>query len=125
MHPNRRGLLKAVIIAKLKKTEGVFRCNGPLLTIKSYDKRAVTVLTTIHAAVHVETNKTDAQGNRILKPLTIVNYIKKMGGLRYIRSVHILLQFSVEICNVVEEAVYPSSKYAYSECTYTKFQVWL
>ena len=39
-----------------------------------------SVLTTIHAAVHVETNKTDALGNRILKPLAIVDYIKKMGA---------------------------------------------
>ena len=79
LHPNRRGLPKAEIIAKLKKTEVVFRHNGPQLAIKWCDKRAVTVLNTIHAAVHVETNKTDAQGNRILKPLAIVNCIKKMG----------------------------------------------
>ena len=50
------------------------------MPIKWHDKRAVTVLTTIHAAVHVESNKTDAQGKRILKPLAIVDYIKKMGG---------------------------------------------
>ena len=68
-------------IAKLKKTEAVFRCKGPLLAIKWCDKRAVTVLTTVHAAVHVVTNKTDAWGNRILKPLAIVDYINKMGGL--------------------------------------------
>ena len=62
------------------RTEAVFRHNGPLLAIKWCDKRAVTILTTIHAAVHVEPNKTDAQGNRILKPLPTFNYIKKMGG---------------------------------------------
>ena len=78
--PNRKGLPKAVTTAKLKNTEAVFRCSGLLLAIKWCDKRAVTVLTTTHAAVHVETNKTDAQGNRILKPLVIVNYINKMGG---------------------------------------------
>ena len=92
VYPNRKGLPKAVTTAKLKKTEVVFRCNGPKLTIKWCDKRAVTVLTTIHAAVHAETNKTDAQGNKILKPLAIVDYIKT-GGLWYIRSVDILLQF--------------------------------
>ena len=81
VHPNRKGLPKAVTTAKLQKTEAVFRCNGPPLAIKWCDKRAVTVLTTIHAAVHVETNKTDAQGNRILKPfLAIADYIKKIGG---------------------------------------------
>ena len=77
--PNRKGLPKAVTTAKLKKKEAVFRCNGPLLAIKWCDKRAVTVLTTIHAAVHKETNKTDSQGNRLLKSLAIVDYIKKMG----------------------------------------------
>ena len=78
--PNRRSLPKAVITAKLRKTEAVFRCSGPLLAIKWCDKRAVILLTAIHAAVHVETNKTDAQGNQILKPLGIVSYTKKMGG---------------------------------------------
>ena len=60
--------------------ETVFRCNGPLLAIKWCDKRAITVLTTMHPAIHVDTNRTDAQGNRILKPLAIVNDIKKMEG---------------------------------------------
>ena len=73
-------LPKAVTTAKLKKTEAVFRCNGPLLAIKWCDKRAVTVLTTIHAAVYVVTNKTDAWGNRILKPLANVDYINRMGS---------------------------------------------
>ena len=76
-----RDLPKAVITAKLKKTEAIFRCNGQLLAIKWCDNRAVTVLIIIHAAVHVETKKTDAQENRILKSLATVNYIKKMGGL--------------------------------------------
>ena len=50
------------------------------MAIKWCDKRAVTVLTTIHAAVNVATNKTDSQGNGILKPLAIVDYINNMGG---------------------------------------------
>ena len=77
---NRKGQPKTVTTAKLKKTEAVFRHNGPLLAIKWCDKRAVTVVTTIHAAVHVATNKTDAWKNRILKLLAIVDYINKMGG---------------------------------------------
>ena len=79
VHPNWKGLPKAVTTAKLKKTEAVFRCSGTLLAIKWCDKRAVTVLTTIHAAVHVVTNKTGAWGNTIIKPLAIVDYINKMG----------------------------------------------
>ena len=80
VHQNRKGLPKAVTTAKLKKTEAVFRHSGAPLAIKLCDKSAVTVLTTIHAAVHVATNKTDALGNRILKPLAIDDYINKMGG---------------------------------------------
>ena len=57
VHQNRKGLPKAVTTAKLKKTEAVFRCNGPLLAIKWCDKRAVTVLITIRAAINVATNK--------------------------------------------------------------------
>ena len=78
--PNRKALPKAVTTAKLKKTEAVFTCNWSLLAIKCCDKRAVTVVATIHAAVNVLINKTDAWGNRILKPLAIVDYINKIGG---------------------------------------------
>ena len=77
-YPNRKSLPKAMITVKLKKTEAVFRHSGPLLAIKWCDKRAIIVLTIIHP--DVETNKTDAQGNIILKLLVIVNYIKKIGG---------------------------------------------
>ena len=53
VHQNGKGLPKAVTTEKLKKTEAVFRHSGPLLAIKWCDKRAVTVLTTIHAAINV------------------------------------------------------------------------
>ena len=62
VHQNRKGLPKAVTTAKLKKTEAVFRHNEPLLAIKWCDKRAVTILTTIHVAINVATYKTDAWG---------------------------------------------------------------
>ena len=58
-------------------------------------------------------------GNGILKPLAIVDYINKMGG--YDTSDQLISSKSF----LVEETVYASSKYASSECTYTKFQVWL
>ena len=79
MQPNRKGLSKAVTTAKLMKTEAVFRCNRPLLAIKWCDKRAVTVLTIIHAAVHVVTKKLMHRGTEILKSLAIADYINKMG----------------------------------------------
>ena len=43
VHTNRKGLPEAVTTAKIKKTEAVFRCSGPLLALKWCDKRAVTV----------------------------------------------------------------------------------
>ena len=78
---NRKGLPKAVTTAKLKKTEAVFRCNGPLLAIKWCDKRAVTSFdhNTCCCPMWQQT-KTDTWGNRVLKPLAIVDYIKKMEG---------------------------------------------
>ena len=68
VHPNKKGLPKAVITAKLKKMEAVFRHICPLLAIRWCDKRVITVLTTIHPTVHVETNKTDAQGIEFQNP---------------------------------------------------------
>ena len=50
--------------AKLKKGEAVFRCAGPLLCFKWYEKCDVRMLSTIHEACMVETGKNDAQGNK-------------------------------------------------------------
>ena len=52
-----RACQKTVTTTKLKKTEAVFRHNEPLLAIKWCDKRAVTVLTTIHATINVATKQ--------------------------------------------------------------------
>ena len=45
-----------------KKGDCMFRRNGPLLHLKWREKKDVTMLTTIHEAVMVETGKHDALG---------------------------------------------------------------
>ena len=49
-HSNRKNMSKAVINAKLKKGEAVFRRAGPLLCFKWNEKRDVRMLSTTHEA---------------------------------------------------------------------------
>ena len=80
-HSNRKNLSKAVINAKLKKGEVVFRRAGPVLCFKWNEKLDVRMLSTIHEACMVKTGKNDAQGNKIVKPESVYHYCKKMGGI--------------------------------------------
>ena len=75
---NRKGLPLAVSSAELKKGEGLFRRNGPLLAIKWCDKRSVYMLSTIHAAEMVEVNKFGEPNNKMWKPKAIQEYISNM-----------------------------------------------
>lgn len=77
----RKDISKAVIEAKLKPGDCVFRRRGPLLLFRWYEKRQVKVLTTIHEAVMVETGRTRRDGTKIVKPEAIYHYCKKMGGV--------------------------------------------
>ena len=66
---NRKNLPKAVTKAKFKKNgECVFRRDGPLLCFKWREKKDVTMLSTIHEAVFVETGKLIGKGKKIEKP---------------------------------------------------------
>ena len=79
---NRKNLPKAVTKAKLKKRgECVFRRDGPLLCLKWREKKDVTMLSTIHEAVFVETGKVDREGNKIEKPECVYYYCSRMGGV--------------------------------------------
>ena len=63
---NWKNLPKAVTKAKFKKNgECVFRRDGPLLCFKWREKKDVTLLSTIHEAVFVETGKTDREGKKL------------------------------------------------------------
>ena len=81
LRSNRKNVPKAVKDAKLKRGEAMFRRNGSSLVVKWCDKRAVTMITTIHEATHILTKKKDRHGNRILKPECIVEYTKYMSGV--------------------------------------------
>ena len=78
-HSNRKNMSKAVINAKLKKGEAVFRRAGPPLCFKWNEKRDVRMLSTIHEACMVETGKNDALGNKIVKPESVYYYCKQNG----------------------------------------------
>ncbi len=68
----------AVAKSKLKKGESVFRRNGPILAVRWFDKRAVTMLSTIHEATEILV-KTNYRGDDIIKPLVVHEYTQKMG----------------------------------------------
>ena len=51
-----------------------------MLCLKWREKKDVTMLTTIHEAVMVETGKRDALGNKIEKPEAVYYYCGRMGG---------------------------------------------
>ena len=83
----RKGMPKTVAKTKLKPLESVFMRNGPLLCLKwsgpkkKSAKKPVTMLSTIHAADELLTQKKDFHGNRIPKPVCIYQYTKKMSGV--------------------------------------------
>ena len=56
---NHKGLPEALKISKLKKGDGHFQRNGPVLAIRWCDKRAVFMLSTIYDAKMVERNNPD------------------------------------------------------------------
>lgn len=68
---------------KLKQqNETIFRRRENLLAIKYHDKRDVHMLSTIHEAKLVVTDKINRRTNEpIMKPAAIIDYIQKMGGV--------------------------------------------
>ena len=79
VHSLRKNLPLAVTKVKLKnKGDYVFRRNRPLLCLawkeKKKAKKNVTMLTTIHEAVMVETGKTDFFGNKVEKTEAVYYY---------------------------------------------------
>ena len=79
-HPNRKYLPKAVTKVKFKKkSDCIFRRKGPLLCLKWGEKKDVTMLSTIHEAVFLETGKVDRNGDKIEKPEPVYYYCGRMG----------------------------------------------
>ena len=81
LRSNRKGNSKAVVMAKLKKGEAVYRRNGPVLCLKWCEKkRSVTMMSTVHSAVYVEVKKRHSD-DKIMKPLAVYDYTQKMAGV--------------------------------------------
>ena len=78
---NRKGLPEAPKISKLKKGDGHFQRNRPVLAIRWCDKRAFFMLSTIHDAKMVERNNPDFEGRQVVKPKCVVDYCHFMGGV--------------------------------------------
>lgn len=79
---NRKRLALSVTKPK-KMTSGdcVYRRNDNMLLLRWYDKRPVTILSTIHSAHEVKTNKLDKNNQPIYKPVAIQEYTKHMRGV--------------------------------------------
>ena len=80
LRSNRKGNSKAVVTAKLKKGEAVYRRNGPVLCLRWCEKkRMVTMMSIVHPAVYVEVKKKYSD-EKIMKPLAVYDYTQRMGG---------------------------------------------
>ena len=77
---NCKGLPEALKISKLKKRDGHFQSNGPVLAIRWCCKRAVFMLSTIHDAKMIERNNPDFEGRQVVKPKCVVDYCHFMEG---------------------------------------------
>ena len=79
---NRKKMPESVTKTKLKKKgECVFRRNGPLLCLKWKEKKDVTMLSTVHEAIFMETGDLDREGKKIGKPECSYYYCGRMGGV--------------------------------------------
>ena len=65
---------------KMNRGDVMFRRKGPVLALRWQDKRQVTLLSTIHEADEIVTNKKDKEGNYRIKPRAVVDYTSKMRG---------------------------------------------
>ena len=78
----RKGMPSALKKMKLKKGDTNFRRSGKLLALTWYDKRQMSMLSTIHDAFIVQTGKDDrTTGKPIEKPKVILEYNQYMGGV--------------------------------------------
>ena len=65
----------------LRQGQTIFRQKDNMLAVKHHDKRDVFMITTIHPPLEVQLDKVDEDDQHVWKPLCIVEYIQKMGGV--------------------------------------------
>ena len=81
LRSNRKGKSKAVLMAKLKKGEAVYRRNGPVLCLKWCEKkRSVTMISTVYSTVYAEVKKRHSD-DKIMKPLAVYDNTQKMAAV--------------------------------------------
>jgi hypothetical protein len=79
---NRKGVPKAfTAVKRMKQGDGIFRRKGNLLAVKFHDKRDIHMLTTFHEAKLLVTDRVNKNNEPVVKPNTIIDYCKYMGGV--------------------------------------------
>ena len=78
---NRKEMPKAIKNTKLKKGEVIFRQRDNLLALKWFDKRDVFILSTKHLPTMSIANDLNRDGDPIVKPTSVLDYNKNMGGV--------------------------------------------
>lgn len=79
---NRKGVPKAFsAVKRMKQGDGIFRRKGNLLAVKFHDKRDIHMLTTFHEAKLLVTDRVNKNNEPVVKPNTIIDYCKYMGGV--------------------------------------------
>ena len=82
LRTNRKHVPKEVKSAKPLKGETFVTSHGDMNIIKYHDKRYVTMCTTLHNDIIVETNNVDhSTGDKKKRPLCIIDYNKFMGSV--------------------------------------------
>ena len=125
LRSNRKGNSKAVVTAKLKKGEAVFRTNGPVLCLKWCEKkRSVTMMSTVHSAVYVEVKKRHSD-DKIRKPLAVYDYTQKMAGVdKHDQFKHLLQSTKEEKFKVDNKNVFSFVVNVHDKCIHTVHKLW-
>ena len=88
---------------------------------KKKAKKNVTMLTTIHEAVMVETGKTDFFGNKVEKPEAVYYYCGQMGGVDLSDQLLNYYSFLRKSMKVIDSP----AKFANSECIHSEQKLWM
>ncbi|KAG8234258.1 hypothetical protein J437_LFUL016018 [Ladona fulva] len=78
LRTNRKNVPKKVKDKQLKKGELAGQHCGPVSVVKWKDKKVVTMISTFHG---IETKTIIKRGNELIKPVSIIDYNKHMGGV--------------------------------------------
>ena len=92
---------------------------------KKKAKKNVTMLTTIHEAVMVETGKTDFFGNKVEKPEAVYYYCGQMGGDDLSDQLLIYYSFLWKKYEMVKKVIDSPVKFANFEYIHSEQKLWV